>query len=318
LIQRTAYDRHARAVEEANSHGLSSVLRLERLLEIVKSAPAAGVASSTLTVAGGLDLSNLSLWISQAKVDPSVSPTQIGQWSDALEAHIRRGSASFEYANLFGQLFTEWLASKDLASQQKLPAGDEGEDVDPEDTFEEVGRQELQEQREQFEARVWGDAQPMDTTPFKKYMEDLFASDREATLTLEHMRENIKNYAESFATQRVQTDALKDTIASLLRQDLLNVRTVSMGDIVQALMYSQNEKRAALQEFTRNELILEEVASVLNMQLSRISSWSWPEEGIEVEMRRALNGKFRFFLDYEILLVSPCSRAALLPILTWF
>jgi hypothetical protein len=51
-------------------------------------------------------------------------------------------------------------------------------------------------------------------------------------------------------------------------------------------------------------MILEEVASVLNMHLSRIGTWSWPEEGVAVEMRRALNGKYRFFMDEELLLVS--------------
>jgi hypothetical protein len=50
-------------------------------------------------------------------------------------------------------------------------------------------------------------------------------------------------------------------------------------------------------------MILEEVASVLNMHLNRIDTWSWPEEGVAVEMRRALNGKYRFFMDEELLLV---------------
>jgi hypothetical protein len=40
------------------------------------------------------------------------------------------------------------------------------------------------------------------------------------------------------------------------------------------------------------------------MQLSRIATWSWPKEGVLVEMRRALNGKFRFFADESVLLVS--------------
>jgi hypothetical protein len=40
------------------------------------------------------------------------------------------------------------------------------------------------------------------------------------------------------------------------------------------------------------------------MYLGRIGSWSWPDEGIALEMRRALNGKYRFFLDEELLLVS--------------
>jgi hypothetical protein len=194
------------------------------LLDTIKTAPSAGAASSTLSVAGGLNLGNLSLWISQAKVDTSISPAQIEQWSDTLETHIRRGSASLEYAGLFGQLVTEWLGSKDAASQEKALEGDDGAQVDSEETFEEIGRKELHEQREQFEARVFGDAPPPDVAAFKKYMENLFSSDREATLALERMRENVKNYAKHFTSQRIQTAALKQTIENLLRQDLLNVR----------------------------------------------------------------------------------------------
>jgi hypothetical protein len=223
--QQAAYNEHAQAVEEAKSHGNASVQRLERLLEIVKSAPSAGAASSTFTVAGGLNLSNLSLWISQAQLDHSIAPAQLEQWSDALEAHIQRGSASFEYAKLFGQLFTEWLASKDSTTQTTALAND---DVDPEEAFEKLSRKEMLEQREQFEARVLTDGPPVDAAKFKKYMEDLFTCDREAKLALDSVRSNIKTYADSFATQRIQTDTLKETLKSILEHDLLNVRQVSL------------------------------------------------------------------------------------------
>lgn len=47
--------------------------------------------------------------------------------------------------------------------------------------------------------------------------------------------------------------------------------------------------------------ILDELASVLNIQLSSLRSWSWPESGVPLEPRYHLNGKSHFFLDSEIL-----------------
>lgn len=37
------------------------------------------------------------------------------------------------------------------------------------------------------------------------------------------------------------------------------------------------------------------------MQLASIESFSWPEEGVQVEMRRHLSGKYRAYMDTEII-----------------
>jgi hypothetical protein len=169
-------------------------------------------------------LANLDNWIEQAKIDPSVSPSQIGAWSDALEAHIRRGIASFDYAKLFGQLFTEWLASKDSRAQAPAPeSSDDSGAIQMDEDFQEVGRKELHEQREQYEARVFSEGKKVDTALFKEYLEELFASDRESMLTLAQIRINIKAFAKTLTVQRLNVYVLKQTIGNLLKQDLLNV-----------------------------------------------------------------------------------------------
>jgi hypothetical protein len=116
------------------------------------------------------------------------------------------------------------LASKDSTTQQKEPVGEAEEAIDPEDGYQKVGRKELHEQRAQFEERVFGDKPPVDIAPFKKYMEELFASDREATLTLDRIRTTIGNFAKSFSNEGVQMYQLKHTVENLLKQDLLSVR----------------------------------------------------------------------------------------------
>ncbi len=61
------------------------------------------------------------------------------------------------------------------------------------------------------------------------------------------------------------------------------------------------EKRKALVDFRNNPAILQEIADVLNMQINALESWSWGEEGIPVNVRRALNGKYRVYMDEDIL-----------------
>ena len=61
------------------------------------------------------------------------------------------------------------------------------------------------------------------------------------------------------------------------------------------------EKAETLKGFLNNDIILQEVASVLDMQLASIESFSWPEEGVQVEMRRHLSGKYRAYMDAEII-----------------
>ena len=52
-------------------------------------------------------------------------------------------------------------------------------------------------------------------------------------------------------------------------------------------------KWATLKAFEENPTVLDEVASVPNMRMASVDSWLWPKEGIVVEFRRHLNGKYR-------------------------
>ncbi len=62
-------------------------------------------------------------------------------------------------------------------------------------------------------------------------------------------------------------------------------------------------KRKTVSEFLGSPMILREMVDVLNMQIEALESWSWGNEGISVDVRRALNGKYRVYMDEEILQV---------------
>jgi hypothetical protein len=119
--QRTAYYAHTKVIDEANALGHDSLERLEKLLHAVQTAPSAGAASSTLAVAGGLNLQNLSLWIRQAKTDPSISPTQIAEWSNAprhTSAVARRALTMLSFSAVY--LRSGWRA-RTLALRDQPP-----------------------------------------------------------------------------------------------------------------------------------------------------------------------------------------------------
>jgi hypothetical protein len=275
--QRLAYQKHARVITEAASFGASSVARVDHLLAAVLKWPGYGAGASPPE----LDLDNIVHWLKQARVDPSVAPELVQRWGDALEAHILRISSSFDYAKLFGQLFTDLINSGD-GSGGGAAIGD-AELEKQTDEFVEISRKEGVEQRAQLEALVF-EERTVDVPALEAHLDELFLSNRDSEKTLKSVRESVAAHGKNLMGTRINADSLRITIKSLLAEELLN-----------------NEKRETLQEFSRNEAVLEEVASVLNMHLARIGTWEWPKEGVPVDMRRALNGKYRFFMDEEIL-----------------
>lgn len=77
---------------------------------------------------------------------------------------------------------------------------------------------------------------------------------------------------------------VETSIKGLLQENLLSARRLS-----------------ALKEIKDNEVFHAEIASVMNIMLTDIDDWCWPEEGVLVEFRRQLNGKFRAFMDEDLM-----------------
>ena len=43
------------------------------------------------------------------------------------------------------------------------------------------------------------------------------------------------------------------------------------------------------------------MSDVLNIEIDGLDSWNWGDEAIPLEIRRALNGKYRVYMDEEIM-----------------
>jgi hypothetical protein len=120
------------------------------------------------------------------------------------------------------------------------------------------------------------EAKPTDISAITAYLENLF-SEPEAAAALTVLRNTISNFGDKLRKDTVGSKDMKALINSLLSRDLLSP-----------------EKTSTIKGFLDSEVIIQEVTSVLNMQLASLDTWDWPEEGVHVDMRRHLSGKYRY------------------------
>ncbi|KDR78235.1 hypothetical protein GALMADRAFT_119220 [Galerina marginata CBS 339.88] len=291
--QRLAYHAHAKVLEEARTLGENGEIlkKVEVLAKAVKSWTGSGGVDELKVVGGSLQLTNLDFWLQQAKKDPSFSREIAQGWAHTLEDHIRHTIGRFDSAKLFGRLFNDWLSSGDSvalayqASSDDLdnplnPLGPTGTETATSSA--QAGRKEMYEQKEQFVSIIF-DEHLVDIENLKIYLNGLFESE-EATKELEKLRKEMKNFSYWLKRTPINKKDVKSAINGLLASNL-------MGE----------EKRTTLKAFLQNPTLLDEIASVLNMRMASLDSWAWPKEGILVEFRRHLNGKYRAFTDPEII-----------------
>jgi hypothetical protein len=251
--------------------------------------PAEDASSDSEDYAGtpeGQNLLNKTRFLRQAKADPSFSPAILRQFGEEVSRELELKSQGHRHAEFFSKLVTEWLSNPDGAEVK----GIDGSEAAPDDssTFEDVGRKEMHEQRAQWESIVFQSV-ITDGNTVQGYLEKLFMSNKTNTQALEILRKEIHSFGLLFETGYYKFDAefLKTTIKGLTMTDLLS-----------------EEKNAILRTFSSNKEVLSEICDVLNMRLMSFSTWSWStgdDNAISLEMRKQLNGKYRVFMDEDVL-----------------
>jgi len=287
--QRLAYKEHAKVLDTAKAIGETgdNIKKVETLAKAIKSWTGSGAVKDGKVVGTKLQLDDLEFWLQQAKKDPSFSPDIAKRWADILEQHIRHTVTRFDAARLFGKLFNEWLTSGDSSAVTYQGPSDDLQDtntsVEDDPTFEKLGRKEMYEQKEKLISIVFDD-HPIDVEKLEKYLEELFERE-ETAKSLEKMRKELKDFSYWLKRKSITVVDVRNSIAGLLTSGLMN-----------------EEKRTTLKAFQESDMVLTELASVLNMRMANLKSWSWPKEGILVEFRRHLNGKYRYVSTSETFL----------------
>lgn len=233
------------------------------------------------------DHTNIRRFIVQGRYDQSISESALKDWIARLEKDLRFLELKHEHASFYSKLVTEWLSHLD--DVKPAPAIDQTDDAASTKSdagFENVGRREMHEQRAQWESLVFTSDNQVTEDSINAYLDDLFKKTKLSRQALKELRESVQKFGTDLATKGewLDVDELQWVSKALMKSDLLS-----------------SEKTTILKEFMRNKEVLQEVADVLNMRLASLDSWSWGSDGIPVEMRRQLNGKYRVFMDEDLL-----------------
>ncbi|KAH7251540.1 hypothetical protein BKA59DRAFT_472207 [Fusarium tricinctum] len=228
-----------------------------------------------------VELKNLDRFLDQAKTDPSVSSKMLAAWEESLTRQLDMQALQYQYAWLYGELVTEWLAG----DKQKDPEAD----VEMGEAFEDVGEQAKLQSKIDWENTVFEPAS-VDTVAIKRYLDALFGTGQKdkriITNSIQRLRNSISSHEGRISTPDQFTVAsLKWIIPGLHSSDLLS-----------------NEKREVLKDFESNDMILKEIADVLNMRINALNSWTWNSESpVDVSMQRKISGIYNIHMHEDLL-----------------
>ncbi|KAK1542288.1 hypothetical protein CPAR01_05675 [Colletotrichum paranaense] len=274
--QRTQYEnRKAKILQEAEEH-INQGDRISCLLRGVKE----------LYVKGRDDnpsIDNIDNLLAQSKYDTSVPPSMLQSSEDLLRSKLDVQSHKLSMAHLYSRLVTEWInpgSPMEDSDAAKLSKEDSSFEVIDQE------QERLQNLRNQFEKVVFTPLET-DESEINAYLASLFKT-RGSERALEDVRQRTARASEDFLKRRnpFTTTTLKMCIASLLQQDLLS-----------------DEKQAILREFESNNVVLREIADVLNTRFVDFEDWEWDagEEGVSYGPRQQANGKYRIWMDEDVL-----------------
>ncbi|KAL5492944.1 hypothetical protein ACEPAI_4392 [Sanghuangporus weigelae] len=270
----------SRVFDEASSlTDVDAITRLKILVDGLRVWPGARTAD--------FNLKDIERFLEQARRAPDFPPDVIDEWNRQAKAQFDNEGTRFDFARLFGMLVKDWLTSNPLKSPDSSIDTSDDPDVSRRqpsfsEEFENVNEKQTVEHKETLESVIF-EEKKIDIAILESYLDGLFES-KESKEELEKMRARIRKFASSLKERRISIDELEQVIQSVLRTDVLS-----------------EGKQGTLKEFLLNPTIMQELASVLNMQLSTIKSWTWPEDGVALGPQRLLNGRTRFYLDAEIL-----------------
>ncbi|KAL8780149.1 MAG: hypothetical protein Q9213_006604 [Squamulea squamosa] len=275
--QHTAYEKKKQATLDAVQAESELSNQLQILLDalILHDVPVAVTDLST---------GNVTRFLNQRRNDPSVSTALLQGWKIDLERCLDMKSHKYEYASLFGQLVTEWLEKPNHVPALQRRSSSDSSDDGSQDSFEPVGRQEMYDQRRQWELLVFDTKKKSNPETIKTYLSTLFGSTTKSKKLTKSPLENLRVRVQDFDLGVFDMQDVRWCIKGLLQVDLLSPT-----------------KRVALSDIKDNELVLQEMVDVLNIQLEDLDSWRWGDKPVAVELRRQVNGKYRVYMDEEIL-----------------
>jgi hypothetical protein len=263
-------------LDKVSEHGLDQRGRIACLIEGLQKLHPSYLFDS--------DVSNISRFNSLAEYDASLGPELLDSYEERLQSHLEIRSREQGLAALYSQLLTEWMEAKTNSDDEV-----ENED-DSSDNFEVIERQKqrLQELCDKFE-EVCFTPQHTDKDLIIKTLTMLYEdAGKKGDADLKTFRSGIQLEGRGLVlnTTPFNKETLQWCIKSILDQTLLS-----------------EAKQKTLRDFQQNDIVLDEIADVLNMRWQDLENWEWfaGSNGIQVMPRRDLSGKYRIWQDEDVL-----------------
>jgi hypothetical protein len=223
---------------------------------------------------------NTARYLEQIHYDPSISTATIQRLEHKLTKKLEQESQRFKFADLYYRLLSEWSDANSKPMERS-----EWKDDELNGSFEHVQKYDLQKLKDKFASVVFTPLQT-DEVEIDNYLSSLFEDDHARSL-LDDIRQANASFAQDLKDQTTpfNRQMLQECIGALLSNNLLN-----------------DDAKATLSEFTANNVVLDEIADLLNLRFADLDNWSWQaDEGMYYEPRRQLNGKYRIMMDMDIL-----------------
>jgi len=274
--QRFQYAAHKKAVLDSANEAEHQREVVFRLLS--------GVEELGIPVSSDLDLSNIHRWLEQSHFDHSIPDSMLVEFEAQLRSQLDMQTRRLDLADLYSRLLREWLNSSNSGPEGGMIVEDDASSLDG--SFEVVEKDRLKQLRDKFEAVVFT---PRDTDEeeIENYLYTLFEGEggEEALERLERAIETIGRRS------RFDANPFNDQTLIWCLKGLLNNYLL------------KDDKKSMLKEFLQDEVARAEICDVLNLQYGDIANWSWDtgDEGIPIEPRRQLNGKYRIMMDEDVL-----------------
>ncbi|CAG9991148.1 unnamed protein product [Clonostachys byssicola] len=262
--QQQSYELGKRALHNALKDEQHSRKRVQSLIDGAKKLP----AMTPLGRDPSISIDNLRRFVEQAEFDPSVTSDFLTEYENTINKKLDEQSARYEFAALYGRLVKEWTSSGGGSAQ-------DGENA--------VGREEMHKQRAIWKEYVFH-PKNIDADAIKSYLDQLFTKNDSNAVkdAFKILQKDLEDFQKSWDDEvHFGETTVTKCIKSILKDGALS-----------------DHKRAALNGFLGNDMVLNEIADVLNMRMASRGSFEW--SGVTtIEQRRHLNGRYRFFASDE-------------------
>ena len=279
LVEKHIADK-AEILDQVNDESKDARERVYALLDGMKDMPNFSVSQIQN------EHSNIRHWLAQAAYDPSVSDAKILALEHELRSQLDKGSRKLDLAHLYSRLLTEWIYESQGAADPEPEDLAKSDSDNSYEVIEDTQKARLEQLRNKF-ARVVFEPLETDEVEIDIYLNQLFDGDH-GTSSLERLRKEVSRYGKTLIKNPTPFDdqSLRWCIKALLKNDMLN-----------------DEKKASLNDFLKDEAVLSEIKDVLNMRFRDLKVWEWNlgDDGMPVVPRQSLNGKWRVMIDEDVL-----------------